>query len=64
MVLWQNKPFCCIVYDIFYFRQDYSTHFELSQGVKMGDPQEKNLTTRKQNLAYLMLPELGSNSQQ
>ena len=26
----------------FSVRQDYSTHFELSQVVKMGDPQEKN----------------------
>ena len=54
-----NKPFCCIVYNVFYLgfsvRQDYSTHFEPSQGVKMKDPQEKeNLTTRNQNLAYLI----------
>ena len=56
MVTWQNNPFCCIVYDFylgFSVRQDYSTHFEPSQGVNMRDPQDKNLTTRKQNLAYL-----------
>ena len=37
-------------------RQDYFTHFEQSQslgGAITGDPREKQLTTRKQNLAYL-----------
>ena len=34
--------------------QDYLTHFEPTQsleGVKIGDPLNKHLTTRKQNLA-------------
>ena len=34
--------------------QDYFAYFELSQslgGAKMGDPEKKHLTTRKQNLA-------------
>ena len=43
----------------FSVRQDYSTHFEPSQGVKMRDPQEKTMTTRKQNLAYLSSGKLG-----
>ena len=46
--------------------QDYFIHFEPSQlwvRAKTGDPEKKHLTTRKQNLARLMWPELGSNPQ-
>ena len=41
-----------IIFFLFVFmaRQDYFTHFELSQskgGAKMGDPEKKQLTTRR-----------------
>ena len=49
----------------FSVRQDYSAHFEPSQGVKIRDPQEKKLDHPQAELGLPhMWPELGSNSQQ
>ena len=46
-------------------RQDYSTHFKLSQVVKMRDPQEKKPDHPQAELGLPhMWHELGSNSQQ
>ena len=58
-------------YYFFYFgfmdRQDYFTHFEISQSygrTKNGRPPEKkHLTTLKQNLVCLTWPERDSNTQ-
>ena len=42
MVLWQNKPFFCIVYDVFIWDFWSVKIIQLILRVKMRDPQEKN----------------------